>query len=384
MTTRMTSPTLTAPVRISPARLVLTILVLVGLVVAIIRFIYGMGAISNLNNDYAWGLWISLDLLCGVALAAGAFTTCAAVYVLNLKQFQPLVKPAVLTGFLGYLMVVFALLVDLGRPERIWHMIIYWNPHSPLFEVGLCVMTYTTVLALEFSPMLFEKLGWHRAGHVIHRFTLPLVIFGVVLSTLHQSSLGSLFLLMADKLHPIWHSPLLPVFFFISAASVGLAMVVVEASISARAYDRPMETALLSRLTAALPWILGLYGVVRLGELAWVGELHLLTVPGIHSALFWLEFSVGVLLPILLLSTSALRRKPRVLVLGATLVVLGLMLNRFNVGLIAWVRPAGSSYFPHWMEFAVTIGVVSAAVLAYDWVARNLNLFEDEAHHHAA
>ena len=377
------SQSIARPIRVSPAKVILWGLALLGLGVAVLRFTSGIGAVSNMSNAYSFGLWISLDLLCGVALAAGAFTVCAAVYIFNLKQFTPLLRPAILTGFLGYLMVIFALLVDLGRPERIWHLLIYWNLHSPLFEVGLCVMAYSTVLALEFSPMLFEKFGWQKIGHVIHKFTLPLVIIGVLLSTLHQSSLGSLFLIMADKIHPLWHSPLLPVFFYVTAINVGLAMTIFEAAISARAYDREMETPLLSRLAKALPWTLGLYLTLKIGELSVAGELPFLFQSGLLTTLFWIELTAGVLLPLVMLAIPRIRTNTTGLVTAATLVILGLMLNRFNVGLIAWQRPEGSWYFPHWMEFAITIGVVAAGVLAYDWVARNLNLF-DHGHHDAA
>jgi len=376
MATRVSAPPMPMA-HISPAKVILWALFLVGLVVAGMRFAWGMGAISNMSNAYSFGLWISLDLLCGVALAAGAFTVCAAVYILNLKEYRPLVRPAVLTGFLGYVMVVTALLVDLGRPERIWQMIIYWNFHSPLFEVGICVMTYTTVLALEFSPLLFEKLHWKGPERLIHKITLPLVILGVVLSTLHQSSLGSLFLVMADKLNPLWHSPLLPIFFFVSAASVGLAMVVVEASISSWAYGRSMEVHLLSRLTRVLPWLLGTYLTLKIGELAYAGELGLLFKSGRLTVLFWVELLGGVAIPMVLFAVRKVRESRTGLTAGAALVVVGLMLNRIDVGLIAWKRPAGSWYFPHWMEFALSFGIIAAGVLAYDWVARNLALFED-------
>lgn len=372
MTTHSQAPA----IHFSPTRMILGLLALLGLAVAGLRFAAGIGAVSNMSNAYSFGLWISLDLLCGVALAAGAFTTCAAVYILNLKEFRPLLRPAVLTGFLGYVMVVLALLVDLGRPERIWHLLIYWNPHSPLFEVGLCVMTYTTVLALEFSPLVFEKLGWMKPLRWVHRITIPLVILGVLLSTLHQSSLGSLFLVMGDKLHPLWHTPLLPLFFFLSAAFVGVAMVIFESTIAANAYGRHQETHLLSRFAKVLPWLLGLYLLLKFGELAVAGDLHFLTAASRASAFFWLEILGGVVIPMVLLAVPSFRSQHRWLMSSAVLVILGLMLNRFNVGLIQWVRPVGASYTPHWMEFAISIGVISGGVLAYDWVARNLRLFD--------
>jgi Ni/Fe-hydrogenase subunit HybB-like protein len=351
---------------------------ILGIGVALIRYANGIGAISNLSDVYPWGLWISFDLLCGVALAAGAFTVAATVYILDLQEFRPLLRPAILTGFLGYLMVIVALLVDLGRPERIWHLIMYWNPHSVMFEVGWCVMLYSTVLALEFSPLLFERLHWSGPLRVIHALTMPLVILGVVLSTLHQSSLGSLFLIVPEKLHPLWYTPLLPLFFFLSAVAVGLAMVIVESSISSRAFGRGLEVYLLGRLARAIPWVLGLHLVLKIGDLIAAGELGLLFEGSLTSGLFWLELVGGVLLPLVLFALPAIRQSSTGLLVGALLVVGGVVLNRFDVSLVGLTRPAGSGYFPYWMEFAITLGIVSAGVLAFGLAARFLPLFVEE------
>jgi Ni/Fe-hydrogenase subunit HybB-like protein len=380
--TSQTVQTHAVPFRLSPTRVVLWALLLVGAVVAGLRYVYGLGSVSNMNNAYSFGLWISLDLLCGVALAAGAFTTCAAVHILGLKQFKPLIRPAVLTGFLGYVMVVVALLVDLGRPERIWQMIIYWNPESPLFEVGLCVMTYTTVLFFEFSPVLWEWLGWKRIERAIHSISIFFIILGVVLSTAHQSSLGSLFLVMADKVNPLWHSPIMPLQFFTSAATVGLAMVIFESTISAHAYGRKQETALLGGLAKAIPWMLGLYLTLKIGDLAFAGELGLPFQPGRLTAFWWIEITFGVVVPLILFALPAVRRSQKWLFTSALLVILGLVFNRFNVGLLSWKRPVGSWYVPSWMEFAVSFGVIAAGVLVYDWVARHLALFSEEHESH--
>jgi len=366
-------------IRPTPTMFVLAGLAVIGLVTALIRFAFGIGAISNLTNAYSWGLWISLDLLCGVALGAGAFTIAAAVYILNLKQFQPILRPAILTGFLGYLMVIVALMVDLGRPERIWHMMIYQNGHSVLFEVGLCVMLYTTVLALEFLPVLLKRTPWHRPIHLLHAATMPLVILGVVLSTLHQSSLGSLFLIMPSKLHPIWYTPLLPLFFFLSAVTVGLAMVIIEASLSARAFKRPLELRLLSQLARAIPYLLGVYLIVRLADLAVAGELALTVQPTQFALLFWVELLIGWVAPLLLLANARLRQQPNWLLACAGLVVLGVVINRFNVSLLALGHLTDQPYFPSIGEFAISLGIISAGVLAFALVARLFPLFEAES-----
>jgi len=210
----------------------------IAFVAAMVRYVYGIGAISDLSNSYPWGFWISFDLFTGVAIGSGAFVMAAIVYIFELKEFRPLVRPAVLTGFLGYIMVVVALLVDLGHPERIWYMMIHWNHTSVLLEIGICVMSYLTVLAIEFAPVVFEGLKWQRAAHFLHRFIMPFVILGVVLSTLHQSSLGSLLLIQPAKLYPLWWTPILPILFFVSAVAIGMAMIIFEASVSARYFHR--------------------------------------------------------------------------------------------------------------------------------------------------
>ncbi len=181
---------------------VLLTLMGVAFVVAMIRFADGIGPVSNLSNAYPWGFWISFDLFTGVAIGSGAFVMAAIVYIFELKEFQPLVRPSVLTGFLGYIMVVIALLVDLGHPERIWYMLIHFNHTSVLLEIGICVMSYLTVLAIEFAPVIFEGLKWEKWAHLLHKYIMPFVILGVVLSTLHQSSLGSLLLIQPEKLFP--------------------------------------------------------------------------------------------------------------------------------------------------------------------------------------
>ena len=207
-------------------RVVLILVLAAGFYSTILRFTRGLGAVTNLSDQFPWGLWVGFDVLCGVGMAAGGFTLAAIVYVFHIDRFHAVLRPSILTAFLGYALVAVALLFDLGKPYNIWHPLIMWNPHSVMFEVAWCVTLYLTVLALEFSPAVFERFHLHTPLRMVKGMTIPLVIMGVLLSTLHQSSLGSLYLIVPEKLHPYWYSPLLPVFFFISAISVGLAMVI--------------------------------------------------------------------------------------------------------------------------------------------------------------
>lgn len=359
--------------------------VLVGLMalafaVAIVRYIAGIGAISNLNDAYGWGLWISFDLMCGVALAAGAFVTATAVYIFGLERFRPILRPAILTGFLGYVMVVVALMVDLGRPERIWYLIIHWNVESVMFEVGWCVMLYTGVLALEFSPMLWERLRLEPFRRIIEMLVIPLVILGTTLSTLHQSSLGSLFVIAPDQLHKLWYTPLLPLMFWLTAVAVGPAMVILESTISSRVFKRGLETDLVGALAKVVPVALLAYLGVRIGELVATSELGLAFEGDLEGNLFLAETIGGVIAPMVLFSLPAVRRSNGLMLVSALLVIGGVVMNRFDVSLVGLARPEGVGYFPNWMEFVVTIGIVAAGVTVFGLVARNLPLFGEHAH----
>lgn len=358
---------------------ILAVLLLIGLVVAGIRYANGLGAISNLSDGRPWGLWISFDLYCGVALAAGGFVLAATVYLLHLKTYYPIIRSAILTALLGYLLVVFALLVDLGQPWRIWHALIYWNLHSPLFEVAWCVMLYTTVLALEFSPAIFERFNLQLPIRIIRRIQIPLVLMGVVLSTMHQSSLGSMLLMMPDKVNRLWYTPILPIMFLLSAISVGLAMTIVESSLSSKAFKHHVPLEILAGLGRAIPYVLGIYLVVKLGDLLLAGELGLIFTQGTHSLLWLAEVIGGVITPIILFSLPRIRQSPRALFWSAVIVVLGLVLNRFNVSWLAMAGRPGVSYTPHWMEFAVTIGLLSGGILVFMLANRYLPMT-----HHAA
>lgn len=365
---------------ISPAVVVLAALIILGFVVAIIRYVNGLGAISNLNENTPWGLWISFDLLCGVALASGAFITASMVNLFGGERFRPLLRPAILTGFLGYLLVILALMVDLGRPDRIWHLIIFWNTDSVMFEVGWCVMLYTLVLALEFSPLVFERLGLEAPRRLIHALIIPLAIAGATLSTLHQSSLGSLFVILPEELHKIWFTPLLPLMFWLTAVAVGPAMVILESTISSRVFQRGLHLDLLGDLAKVIPFVLAAYIAVKFGDLAGSGELDLLVDWDLESGLFWLEIIGFVALPMVLFSLRAVRESSGWLLFSALLVIGGVILSRFAVSLIALGRPEfAASYVPHPLEFAVTVGVVAAGVAAFALVARYLPLFVEEA-----
>ena len=377
----------------SPLVWVLLTLMGIAVVIALARYAFGIGVISDLSYSYPWGFWISFDLFTGVAISSGGFLMAGTVYILRIKEFEPLLRPSVLTAFLGYIMVAIALLVDLGQPLRIWYMMIHWNHTSVLLEIGICVMSYLTVLAIEFAPVVLERFPkLHKVAHLIHKFIMPFVIFGVVLSTLHQSSLGSLLLIQPTKLHPLWWTPILPIMFFTSAISIGLAMIILESSLSSRYFQRGLETHLLAKLAKAIPVVLVIYGLLKFVELAVAGDLGYLFTSGIMSVLFWAEILIGIITPIVWFSIRKNRESANGLLTGAIIVLGGMILNRFNVSWFAVKHPDPMFYMPTFMnnvkyfptlpEVAVSIGIFSAGILAFGLAAKYLPVFEDE--HHAA
>ncbi|MGD0920537.1 MAG: NrfD/PsrC family molybdoenzyme membrane anchor subunit [Terriglobia bacterium] len=357
-------------------RAVLVVILSTGFYSTLLRFTQGLGAATALSDRFPWGLWIGFDVLCGVGLAAGGFTLAAVVYIFHLKRFHPILRPTILTAFLGYALVAVALLYDLGRPYRIWHPLVMWNPRSVMFEVAWCVMLYLTVLALEFSPVVLERFRLEKPLKIITSFTIPLVIAGVLLSTLHQSSLGSLFLIVPSKLHPYWYSALLPVFFFVSAVGVGLAMVIFESNLSARAFGREIEMPLLVDLGKGMVVVLAFYGLMRFQDLASHGTLRYLREPSTETVLFVLEIALGLVIPLGLLAFRRVRESREGLFAAAVLVIAGFILNRLNVSITGLETSSGTHYFPKWTEISVTLSLVSAGFLCFALAVRYFDVFE--------
>jgi Ni/Fe-hydrogenase subunit HybB-like protein len=355
----------------------LVVILLAGVYAAFVRYTRGLGAATHLSDLFPWGLWIGFDVLCGVMLAAGGFLLTATVHLFNLKKFKPIIRPTLLTAFLGYLLVVVALLFDLGRPYRIWHPLVMWNPHSVMFEVAWCVVLYTTVLALEFAPIAFKGLSSGRWSTIRHAVAIPLVIAGVILSTLHQSSLGSLYLIVPDKLHPLWYSPLLPVFFFISAVAVGLAMTIFESWMSSKAFGKQLELPLLQSLGRVLLVVLGVYAVLRFEDLLMRGTLPMLLHPGYETDLFYLEVAMGLVLPIGLLMIPRIRETASGLYLCSVLVLLGFVTNRLNVSITGMEAAARVRYIPKWTELAVTASIIAAGFAIFALAVKYLPIFPE-------
>jgi Ni/Fe-hydrogenase subunit HybB-like protein len=363
----------------NPADLLSLALLVVGIPILVARFAFGLGAVTNLSQQTPWGLWIGFDMLCGVALAAGGFTLAAAVHLLGVKEYAAVVRPAVLTGFLGYVFAVLGLLADLGQPWRVWYPIaVSFGTTSVMFEVGWCVLLYSAVLFLEFSPALFEWLGLRGWARNVARLTVGLTAAGVVLSTLHQSSLGSLFLLAPERLHPLWYSSLLPVFFFVSAIAAGLCMVIVESSLAHRLFRDRLGRAPedLDRLVLGLgkgaALVLFSYFFLRLQGLAAGGHFDLLATP--WGTLFLVEVVGLALVPCLLLVDGVRRGDAGRVRFAAGLAVVGIVMNRLDVSVVAFDWAAPVHYVPTWMEFVVSLTLVSLGLQVYRFIVNRMDV----------
>ncbi len=370
---------------LTPFNIITGMILLAGLVLTILRFTQGIGAVTNLDNTNPWGLWIGFDLLCGVALAAGGYVTSSACYIFGLKRFHSAVRPAILTAFLGYALVVFALHFDVGRPWKLpYPIFVSQGTSSLLFEVGLCVFLYLTVLFIEWTPAAFEWLGFKNLRNWVVRLTLLLTIFGVVLSTLHQSSLGALFMIAPSKLHPLWYSGYLHVYFFISSMFAGMSMVIFEGTLAHRWLHHKMDETHLKEADgvvlgfgkAAAFVMMGYVGIKIIG-LAVDHQWHYLTTG--WGAWFLVELVGFVLFPAILYGVGAREKNLTFIRIAAVWTVLGIILNRLNISVIAfnWHLPSAERYVPSFMEVGTTIFIVTLGVVVYRFIATRMPILHE-------
>jgi len=364
----------------TPFTVVLLLVMALGGVVAVYRLFAGLGAATNLNDDFPWGLWIGFDLLGGVAMAAGGFIIAGTVYLLNWKKYKPIVRPAVLTAFLGYLMAVVSLFFDLGQPHRIWHPAFMWQYHSVMWVVAMHVMFYTATLAVESSPMLFERLKLHGLLRFINGIMVGVVIFGVMLSVLHQSSLGALYLIVAEKLSPLWYNSLIPYFFLVSAVAMGLNMVSLESIISAKAFKHKPHTEILQGLARGSIVALGLYLAMKIFYLVRGPGFGAIFDGSMEANLYLLEVVGGVIAPLVLLLGINVRQNLDGLLTVNILVIAGVLLNRMSIavfGMYGYGKSMGGSYFPSAMEVILTLAIVALGIFLFKVVAKYLVLFPE-------
>ena len=368
---------------ITPFSMGLIAIMAAGAVSVLYRLLFGLGASTNLNDTWPWGLWIAFDVVGGVALAAGGFIIAGAVYILNWKKYKPIVRAAIMNTFLGYLMAATSITLDIGHPFRIWHPIVMWQINSIMFIVAIHVVLYTTTLATESSPMFFEKLNMPRALKFVQKIMVGVVIFGVLLSCLHQSSLGALFLIAPVKLSALWSGSLLPYMFLVSAVLLGLNMVSFETIVSGKVFKHKHPMDILSGLARGSLIVAVFYFVMKIWQLV--------KGPGIGAAfdgstaanMYLLEMLIGVILPMILLSMKDMRSRVSSIFTINILVIAGIVMNRFNVsifGLADFAGRAGVDYFPSVMEIIVTLAIISFAIFAFKLSVKYLNMFPGLEH----
>ena len=397
-----------------------------GIILVLYRYVMGLGAATNLSDGYPWGLWIGFDILAGIALAAGGFVMAGTVHLFGGHKYHALSRPAILTALLGYLLFIFGLFFDLGRPWNLWRAIYSWNHASPMFEVAWCVMLYTTVLILEFLPVVLEKyklnkllelwrtfvpwiiifmlgmftlamsysLAWAlvmviillvweismRAGWMPRDKQMPilLIMAGVMLSTMHQSSLGSIFLLAPTKLHILWYTPIIPLLFLLSAIMTAPAMVTFEALMSEKILKHKARFDLLSDLAGWMPYLIGFYLLIKIADLLGRNVALQTFTMSPQTISWWLEITIGVILPLILFLSPEIIKTKGGLLWASTLVIIGLVWNRINVAIVGVIVEKWETYYPYWIELFITIGVVAIGLIVFKWAVENLPIYEHD------
>ena len=349
-----------------------------GIYATYLRFAKGFEVATNLSNAQPWGIWVGVATLCGVGLSAGGFAIAGAVYLLGMERYRPVLRAAVVIAFLGYVSVVLGYAWELGLPWNFWHPIVMWNRSSVLFEVVWCIMLYTTVLALEFSPALVEKLPWkplrewYLRWH--HRILIALVLVGVLLSSLHQSYLGGLFIIFKGKMYPLWYSNYQTTLFYMSAIPAGMAMIIMALYLSVRSLNVRIDMRILDDFSRIIAPMLVIFTLFRFADLSRQHALGYLFLPVVETAYFWLEMALMVVAPLVLFNLPQVRRKPIGLYWASAVTIAGFMVHRMNVSITSLERATHAGYVPKWPELAVTLMLVTAAVLAFRLAVLHLKI----------
>lgn len=368
--------------QISLWRVLVGLIFAAGLYATYLRFVKGFEVATNLSNAQPWGIWVGVATLCGVGLSAGGFAIAGAVYLLGMERYRPVMRAAVVIAFLGYVSVVVGYAWELGLPWNFWHPLVMWNRNSVLFEVVWCIVLYTTVLALEFSPALVEKLPWkpvrERYLRWHHRILIALVLIGVLLSSLHQSYLGGLFIIFKGKMYPLWYSNYQTTLFYMSAIPAGMAMIIMALYLSVRSLNVRIDLRILDDFSRIITPILVIFALFRFADLAKQHALAYLFRPVVETAYFWLEMALFIAAPLVLFNLPRLRRQPVGLYWASAVTIAGFMVHRINVSITSLERATKAGYVPKWPELAVTLMLVTAAVLAFRLAVLHLKILPRE------
>jgi Ni/Fe-hydrogenase subunit HybB-like protein len=347
------------------------VITLIGIFFLAKRFVFGIGAVTNMNDGFPWGIWITYDVVVGTAFACGGYSMALLVYIFNNGEYHPLVRPALLASVFGYTLAGVSVFIDIGRYWHIYNVFLPWftNFNSILLEVALCIALYIAVLWIEFSPALIEaKTG---ANSKVNKVLIFFIALGILLPTMHQSSLGSLMILAGSKLSPLWWTPLLPLIFLISAITMGYTIVIFESTISAMGFKRPLETDLLGKLSLVIPILLVILLVIRFGDLLMRGQIGLAFAGDLQGNMFLLE-NILHIVPLVILASAANRKNAKMLFLAACSLMLGGLIYRFNTYLIGFNPGDGWHYFPAVGEQFITYAIISAEILLYMIFVRKL------------
>jgi Ni/Fe-hydrogenase subunit HybB-like protein len=352
-------------------------IIAVAAVIGFVRFATGIGTIANINNAYPWGWWVGYGIMTMIAIGGVGFTITALVEIFGAHRYHSFLRPAVLMAFLCYASAITMLMVELGRPWKVWMVLVSWAPTSALFEVGWCAFLYLTVLALEFAQVPLEQLGWARVLRVIKFIYIPIMLLGVTLSHLHQSSLGTLMTLIPHKINELWWSDNLPLLYLFSAMMAGPAMAIIEHLAAARWLGFAPRMNLLAGLARIEAWLVGLLLAFRIGDLFYRGAADAMLSASWFAVSFWVEIGLGLVLPAVLLLMPEVRESRRGLAVACSLIIAGVLLNRLNVAVIGLRVRHWETYVPSFGEVGITLGITAAALFAFGYFARVLPIHEE-------
>jgi Ni/Fe-hydrogenase subunit HybB-like protein len=359
-------------------RVLTAVIFVTGIYATYLRFFVGFRASTNLSDQMPWGLWVGLGTLCGIGLSAAGFGISAAVYLLNMERYRPILRASILISFLGYMTVCVGYLYEIGLPWRFWHPIVMWNHRSVLFDVCICIMTYTTVLTFEFAPALIEKLPWKGFRDLVlrahHRVLIGVVMAGVLLSSMHQSYLGGLYLIAQGKVHPLWYSQYMHAIFYLSAIPAGLALTVMAIYLCMRSLNVRVDFSILADCGRMIQLLLIVFVFFKALDLSANQAWGYAFQPTAEAGYFWLEMVLFALVPIYLLSRKDVRSNPLRLYWACAVVVAGFMVNRLNVSINSLQSAMGAHYVPKWSELASSLLVVTAAVLVFRYAVIYLDI----------
>jgi len=349
----------------------------VGAVFAFVRFATGIGTIANINNAYPWGWWVGYGIMTMIAIGGVGFTITALVEIFGVARYHSFVRPAVLMAFLCYASAITMLMVELGRPWKVWMVLVSWAPTSALYEVGWCAFLYLTVLGLEIAQVPLEEAGWGRGFRILRAIYLPIMLLGVTLSHLHQSSLGTLMTLIPHKINVLWWSDNLPLLYLFSAMMAGPAMAILEHLAAARWLGFTPRMDLLAGLARIEMWLVGIFLAFQMGDLFYRGVADAMFTPSWFAVSFWIEIGFGLMLPFALLLMPEARESRKALATACSLIIAGVLLHRLNVAVIGLRVRHWETYVPSIGEIVITLGITAAALFAFGWLARILPIHEE-------